>query len=134
MALPAPNAGSGSSCGTTNYTVQSFNGQNFAYVEMKNLTNSAATVSLSVDGPNPSSLSLFAYASPTPPSSNDNVNQCLVSAQGSFEHSGGNLTPVPPSLSVAAGKGVVVGPQASVFVMLATWDQTGPFRIKAHRP
>jgi hypothetical protein len=127
MPLPAPGAGSSSSCGTSHYSVQSFGGQNFAYVEVRNPRDSAEAVALTVDGPNPEALSLFAYARPTPPSSKDDVNQCMVSDEARFEQ----LTPTPPALSPTNGKALVVGPHASAFVMLATRDRTGPFTMKA---
>jgi hypothetical protein len=130
--LPAPKVGTSSSCGKTGYTVQSFHGQNFAYVEVKNPGDSAAAVSLTVDGPNLPGLSLFAYASPAPPSSRDDVNQCMVSDEGHFAP--GTSIPVGPSLSVADGKGVIVGPHASAFVMLATDDTTGVFTVKTRLP
>jgi hypothetical protein len=129
MPLPAPTAGRASSCGTRDYAVQSPNGENFAYLEMRNPGDSAAAVSVTVDGPHPDFLSLFAYASPTPPSSKDDVNRCMVSDEGVFDLR--TLRRLPPSLSVTNGKVIVVGPHASTFVMLATNDRTGPFKVNA---
>ena len=128
MPLPAPNASRSSQCGTTGFSVNSLNGQNFAYIEVKNPGDSAAAVSIGVDGPSPSSLSLFAYASSTPPS-RDNVNQCLVSDEGHFATA--SMPEMAPSLSKKNGKALVIAAHASAFVLLATNSETGDFTVKA---
>jgi hypothetical protein len=124
--LPSP---SDSSCGARARSARSYDRENFAYVELQNPSDSAAMVSLSVEGGDVGRLALFAYGSATPPNTDAEEERCLTSSNGGWDRAAQQT--FGPAFSNANGKGLVVPAHGSTFVMLATGATTGAFRVKA---
>jgi hypothetical protein len=100
--------------------------ENFAYIEVKNPGESAASVSLTLEGPGQFNA-LYAYASPTPPATVQAAEQCLQVDEGQLI----GASPTQPALSAANGKALSVPARGSVFVLLATRNATGAYSVRA---
>lgn len=99
--------------------------ENFAYVEVKNPTDIASAVSLVLERGGAERVALFAYASPTLPTSYEEARRCLSTDQSSYDSTKG------VQLSAETGKALVVPARSSVYVLVATGNREGSFRLSA---
>jgi hypothetical protein len=120
--LPSP---SDSECASPTQSVLGYDAQNFAWFEVKNAAETAASVALSVDGAPDMGLAFFAYASSTAPATLEDAKACVIAGGGDYV----NGQVEGAELSTRRGSGLVVPAHGSVFVMLVTGTKTGSFPI-----
>jgi hypothetical protein len=100
---------------------------NVAFVEVRNPNDTAASVSLSFDGPETSSA-LYAFGSSVLPASVRDAERCFQTSATVLDVNG---KPIQPSLSTVAGRSLVVPGHGSVFVLVATGSATGAYALHA---
>ena len=126
--LPSPIE---SPCGGALRVARSFRGEAYAYFEVTNPTDEAATVSLFLDAPNITKArpALYVYASDMPPTTDEETMRCMVADAADWDARGKAMA--PPALAQEDGTAVVVDARSSVYVLLATEERTGPYTVTA---